>query len=180
MEFTGTVYFDFLSADAWRLFVLLSTAEQERVEVKLEWKGFVVEGLSEPGAMTPGQRGLAAHAAVVDPKRQRRLREALFTLVHSQRDSLEDELTYRAAAKVAGLDGTVLLEAIEEVGYRTLVQQHRAAAAAGVTAVPSIVRHGPPLLVTSTQALREGRAKPRLEIIDRMLDDDGLWGLVKP
>jgi hypothetical protein len=184
VEFTGTIYFDFESADSWRLFALTVAAERERVAVSATWRGFMVgradEELTEPAEMGPGERALAAHAAVFDLVRQRRLREALFTLVHRQGDSLEDELTYRAAAKVAGLDGDVLLDAIDEIGFRTLVQGHRTALASGVTATPSIVRNGPPLLVTTTPAIQDDRARPRLEIIDRMLADDGLWGLVKP
>jgi hypothetical protein len=180
VNFSGTVYFDFESADSWRLFVLLTTAEQEGVALDLTWTAFPVGGAGDADDMSPGIRALAAHAAVVEPHRQRRLREALFTLRHRQGDSLGDELTYRVAAKVAGLDGDVLLAAIPDVGHRSLVIAHRTASNAGIAAVPSIARQGPAIHVTTTPAVQNGRARPRLELINQMLTDDGLWGLAKP
>ena len=83
MSFSGTVYFDFESADSWRLFVLLATAAQEGAKLDLAWIGFPTAGPGTSDAMAPEIRALAAHAAVVEPQRQRRLREALFMLRHS-------------------------------------------------------------------------------------------------
>lgn len=180
MQFEGTVYFDFESGDSWRLFRLIATAAQEGATVSTSWVGFPAELPQSPDAMTPGQRALAAHAAIVEPSRQLRLRQALFTLVHLQGDSLDEELTYRAAAKVAGVDGDVLLDAIQDVGYRTMIADRERGTARGVIGTPSIARQGPPLRVTTTPAVETGRASPRLTLIDHMLDDDGLWGLVKP
>ncbi len=180
MDFTGTIYFDFEDPDSWRLFLLLGAAERERVHVGVAWKGFPEEPLASPDEMTPGQRALAAHAAIHEPQRQRRLREAFFTLVHSDGDSLEDELTYRVAAKYAGVDGDVLLEAITAAGYRNLGQERDAAVAAGVVGVPSLVRQGPPVQITTTGAVHDGRARPRLALIDQLAADDGLWSLAKP
>ena len=180
VTFTGTVYFDFESADSWRLFVLLATAEQQGMSLDLDWVGFPPDGPGSATAMTPGVKALAAHAAVIEPQRRQRLRAALFTLRHRQGDSLDDELTYRAAAQVAGVDGDVLLEAIPDVGHRSLVIAHRKAADAGVAAVPSIARHGPPIHIITTPAVHQGAAKPRLAVIDGMLSDDGLWRLAKP
>ncbi len=180
MNFTGTIYFGFEDADSWRLFLLLGAAERERVHVGVEWKGFAAEPLPPPDAMTPGQRALAAHAAIREPQRQRRLREAFFTLVHSDGDSLEDELTYRVAAKYAGVDGDVLVDAITAAGYRNLGEERDAAVAAGVVGVPSLVRQGPPVRITTTGAVHDGPARPRLALLDQMLADDGLWSLAKP
>ncbi len=180
MSFSGTVYFDFESADSWRLFLLLTTAAEEGAALDVTWVGFPVDGPGSAGDMTPGVRALAAHAAVIEPERQQRLRQALFTLRHSQGDALDAELTYRAAAKVAGVDGDVLLAAIPDVGHRSLVLAHRTAVEAGVSVVPSIARQGPAVHVTTTPAVQMGRARPRLDLIDQMLADDGLWGLVKP
>jgi hypothetical protein len=180
VSFTGTVYFDFESADSWRLFVLLASAEQQGMSFDLDWVGFAPGGPGTAEAMSPGVRALAAHAAVIEPQRQQRLRAALFTLRHREGDSLDDELTYRAAARVAGVDGDVLLEAIPDVGHRSLVVAQRKAADAGVEAVPSIARHGPPVHIVTTPAVHQGPAKPRLAVIDEMLSDDGLWRLSKP
>lgn len=180
MHFDGTVYFDFESNDSWRLFLLLTEAAREGVDVDVAWVGYLVDGPGEPDTMPPGARALAAHAAVVEPDRQRVLRTGLFTLVHRQGDSLADDLTLRAAARVAGLDADVLLGAIPASGHHALQQGCAGAAAAGVVGVPSITRHRSPVRVMTTQAVETGRAKPRLAAIDQMLEDDGLWRLEKP
>ena len=180
VDFTGTVYFDFEGADSWRLFSLLTRAAAEGIRVDVDWIGFPVGGPGDREAMTPGVRALAAHAAVVEPVRQQVVRQALFTLVHRQGDSLDAELTYRAAAKVAGLDGDVLLAAIPQVGFTTVAAAHERAVAGGITATPTVARHGPPVRVVTNPAIHHGPAKPRLELIDRMLEDDGIWELVKP
>lgn len=180
MHFSGTVYFDFVGEDSWRLFLVMTGAVQEGGRLNLEWIGLPSAGLDDASPMTPGDRALAAHAAVVEPARQERLRQALFTLVHRQGDSLDAEITYRAAARVAGVDGDVLLEAITDVGYRTLVAGRDRAEKAGVEAAPSIVRNGPPVHVRTTPAIATGRALSRLSLIDQMLDDDGMWTLTKP
>ena len=180
VDFTGTVYFDFEGADSWRLFSLLTQAAAEGIRVDVEWVGYPVGGPGDREAMTAGVRALAAHAAVGEPARRQVVRQALFTLVHSQGDSLDAELTYRAAAKVAGLDGDVFLAAIPQVGFSTLGAAYERGVAAGITGTPTIARHGPPVRVVTNPAIHHGAAKPRLELIDRMLDDDGIWELVKP
>ncbi len=180
MEISGTVYFDFESLDCWRLVQLLAAAEAERVRVDLTWSGFAAD-IPAPGlSLPPGVRALAAHASVHDPVKQRTVRQALFTMHHGQGDSLDDDLTYRAAARVAGLDEDVLLAAIEEVGMRTLRSTSDHASRVGVEAVPSLVAHGSPLLVQTTSAVLDGPAKPRVAAIIQVMEDDGLWSLSKP
>jgi hypothetical protein len=180
VDFAGTVYFDFEDADSWRLFSLFTRAATEGVRLELDWVGFPAGGPGDAESMTPGVRGLAAHAAVAEPARRQVVRQALFTLVHRQGDSLGAELTYRAAAKVAGLDGDVLMAAIPQVGFTAVAAAYDRAVAAGITATPTIARHGPPVRVVTNAAIHDGPARPRLELIDRMLEDDGMWQLVKP
>jgi len=180
MQFSGTVYFDFESKNAWRLFLLLTEAAREGVKVDADWVGYVQGDLDDPHAMSAGARALAAHAAVAEPQRRQVLRTGLFTLIHRQGDTLDDELTIRAAAKVAGVDADTLFGAIPASGHAALRDGCARARQAGVVNVPSIVRHGSPLYVATTPALAEGAAKPRLVAIDQMLEDDGLWRLEKP
>lgn len=180
MEFTGTVYFDFTDAGSWRLFSLLTRAATEGVRLDLEWVGFPAAGPVDRTALTAAVRGLSAHAAVAEPSRRQVVRQALFTLLHRQGDSLDAELTYRAAAKVAGLDGDVLLAAIPQTGFTAFETGYLRAVEAGVAGVPTITRHGPPLRIGTTPAVEHGPARPRVEVIDRMLEDDGIWELVKP
>ena len=58
--------------------------------------------------------------------------------------------------------------------------QVRFAQAMGISLVPSLYRDGTPVLIRTTPAVAKGSALKRLEIIDAMLDDDGLWELSKP
>jgi hypothetical protein len=50
----------------------------------------------------------------------------------------------------------------------------------GVARVPTIVRQGPPVYVKTTGAANFGDSVARLELINRMLDDDGIWEMSKP
>ncbi len=180
MDIAGTVYFNFESQDCWRLVQLLAAAEAERVRVDLAWSGFAAD-IPPPGqTLPPGVRALAAHAAVDDPHKQSIVRQALFTIRHRQGDSYADDLTYRAAARVAGVDEDVLLASIEDVGLRTLRATSDHARRIGVERVPSIVDNGSPLLVETTPAVLDGPAKPRVAAIVQVMGDDGLWSLSKP
>lgn len=180
MRFGADLYFDFDGGDSWRLFLLLTRAEEEGVTLDVQWIGLDPSWDGGDAPLRGGQRALAMHAAVHDFAKQRLLRQALFTLAHRQGDSFEDDLTLLAAAKVAGLDGEVMLGSVDTTGRAELRRNRQAAASVGVLGVPSMVRGGPPLLVGTTAALDEGPARRRLEVIDGMLDDDGLWHLSKP
>lgn len=180
MRFGADLYFDFDGSDSWRLFLLLTRAEEEGVTLDVQWMGLDPSWDGGDDPLRGGQRALAMHAAVHDFAKQRLLRQALFTLAHRQGDSFDDDLTLLAAAKVAGLDGQVMLGAVDTTGRAELRRNRQAAASVGVLGVPSMVRGGPPLLVGTTAALDEGPARSRLEVIDGMLDDDGLWHLSKP
>lgn len=50
----------------------------------------------------------------------------------------------------------------------------------GVEGVPSLYRQGSPLRIETTEAISSGSSRQRLELIDGMLEDDGLWLLAKP
>jgi hypothetical protein len=181
MRLTGDLYFDFEDVECWRLFLLLTRAEEtENVTVDLEWHGLdpAWDGGAEP--LEGGRRALAMHAAVHDPARQRTVRAALFTLRHREGDRLDDDLALMAAAQVAGLDPEVMVEAIDTTGAAELRRSLDSARSAGVDSVPTLVRDGPPLTVSTTPAVEHGPAAARLEIIDHMLADDGLWKLTKP
>lgn len=180
MDLSATVYFDFEDADSWRFFVLCATADAEGGRLDLDWIGLAADLPSDAGDLTPGQRALAAHASVREPERQKIVRQALFTMRHRQGDSFEDDVTFRAAAKVAGLDGDVLLKATTAVGLVTLRRQQKQAKGRDVIATPTLVAEGPPLRVGTNAAVLEGPARARIGIIAGMLADDGLWKLEKP
>jgi len=180
MTLRGTVYFDFESTDSFRLFLLLVKAEQEGADIDLTWRPRPPGDEVGTGELTPWERALAAHALVREPIRQDLFRRGLFIAIHRQGDSPAEDLTYRAAAQVAGLDADILLEAITRSGRDEVEVARRHAIEAGVTAVPTIVNAGPALHVVTTAALDHGPASPRVDVIAAMLADDGLWRLDKP
>lgn len=180
MDLAATVYFDFESADSWRFFLLCMNAEAEGAKLDLTWVGLAPDLPTDPMQLTPGQRAVAAHAAVREPTQQRTMRQALFTMRHRQGDSLADNLTYRAAARVAGMDDEILLKAITNVGLTAVRRQQKAAEDHGVVTSPTLVAGGPSLHVVTNDAVMDGPARPRIAIIAQMLSDDGLWRLEKP
>ena len=181
MRFTGDVYFDFEDVECWRMFLLVNRAQEaEGVDVDLRWLGLDPSWDGGDGPLRGGLRALAMHAAVHEPARQRTLRSALFTLWHRQGDDFDDDLSLLAAAQVAGLDGATMLHAVDSTGAAELRRHRQTASSVGVVTVPTMVRDGPPLTIATTPAVEDGPARERLEVIDRMLDDDGLWTLAKP
>jgi hypothetical protein len=50
----------------------------------------------------------------------------------------------------------------------------------GVRDVPSIVRHGPVLQIRTTDAVTRGDARARLDLLQAVMEDDGIWELKKP
>jgi hypothetical protein len=61
-----------------------------------------------------------------------------------------------------------------------LVASTEAARKLGVSDVPTVVATGPPVHIKMTHAANYGNAVRRLELINRMLGDDGIWSLTKP
>ena len=181
VRFSGDIWFDFDDVECWRFFLLLDRAAgEEGVDVDLTWLGFDPSWDGGDAPLRGGLRALAIHAAVHDRARQRTLRLALFTLRHRQGDDFDDDVSLLAAAQVAGLDGAVMLHAIDTTGAAQLRRHRQTASSSGIVSVPTVVRDGPPLAIATTPAVEEGPARARLEVIDRMLEDDGLWRLAKP
>jgi hypothetical protein len=65
-------------------------------------------------------------------------------------------------------------------GYAAVGVSHGEAATREIRHIPTIVRWGPPLYVEVNPAALEGDVLARLEVIDAVLEDDGLWVLRKP
>jgi 2-hydroxychromene-2-carboxylate isomerase len=181
MEFTGRLYFDFTAPDVWRFYRMLVAAQQEGVRIGLEWKPFVVGGLE---AAMAGQRRLLQASEVVRqdvPLRHGRFVPAVLTAIHEEGMSPDDPELIVLGSRVAGLDDELVDDdAIRGPGRILLERSQAEAETLGVDAVPSLYRHGPVLAVRTTGAAALGGAAARLETINRMLDDDGLWQLRKP
>jgi 2-hydroxychromene-2-carboxylate isomerase len=181
MQFTGRLFYDFVSADVWRFFQMLISAQNEGAQLGVEWKPFLVAGV--PGELDAHARLLAAaeivrndavlnHGAFV---------AAVLTAVHAEGMALESDEIIPLALRLAQLDAGFLGDGLVATQGRAHLEASQAEAATlGVDAVPTVYRHGPVVAVRTTSAVTMGSGLHRLEMINAMLEDDGLWELRKP
>lgn len=177
MEFNGRLYFDFVSPDVFRLHQLLARAETEGAVLGLQWRPYSPDGDS------PDHRALAASEMVrtMAPLRYGAFIQAMLVGVHLEHLDVAGLDLPQIAAKATGLpDDVVSPNRVATIGETLLNATLDEARRLGVTAVPCIYRHGPVVVVRSTPAVTTGPAIRRLEMIDAMLEDDGLWELSKP
>lgn len=171
MAFTGRVYFDF-SAETWHFYRFLAAASSQGAELRLSWAPF----LADPAMLRP----LAAFIAVKDVHADRHgaYLQAALTLVHVDGASPDDDQTYVAASRHAAIDPSAAL------GWEGSVDAvHTVTADArdiGVCGVPTLFRHGPVMRVVVNPAALQGDVPGRLDLVDRALEDDGVWVLEKP
>lgn len=183
MDFTGRVYFNFETYDVWRVYsTALKASKFKGVNVGLEWEEFLVAE-PEPDERIPSKtKALAACAAVRElfPAEQQRFAMALMTLCYQEKDDPGKDLTLAVAARVAGIDADTVIERTLDPGMTLLRESSAAARELGVNNVPTIVRDGPPVYIKTTGAANYGNPVARLELIHRMINDDGIWTLSKP
>lgn len=175
----GSAYFDF-GPRCLQFHDLVERALEENVNVMLRWKALAAaEALASP-ELDDVTRLLAAHEIIRDRNRQRRFRQAVFAMVHRHGDDPADPVTLRTGVKMAGMDWGVVEEAIVRTGIATLAELRQAAEDAGVVETPSIVTVGPALAIELTGAAATGPPRPKLDLIQRMAGEDGIWSLRKP
>jgi predicted DsbA family dithiol-disulfide isomerase len=183
MEFTGRIFFDFESADVWRLYqTALKASRDADAIVSVTWEEFLGEEIDREEPIPPRVRALAACAAVRDvhPDAWQRFNQAMLTLIFEQKDDPRKDATLMVAARVAGLDGDEVIARALDPGLDLLIAASEEARTLGVHDVPSVVRDGPPVHVRMTPAAGYGNAVYRLDLINRMLRDDAVWSLSKP
>lgn len=170
MRFEGRVYFD-MGADTWHLYRFLGACARSGVDLALSWVPFA-------GGDSEDRPVLAAYCAVktADPDRHGDFLQALLTARHGEGRALDGNTVAHAAA-AAGVDPA---STSVEAGMESLAAADAGAGALGVVAAPTLYRHGPVMQVRLNPAALEGDVVARLRLIDAALDDDGVWGLVKP
>jgi predicted DsbA family dithiol-disulfide isomerase len=181
MEFTGKLFYDFTSPDVYRLAQLLAVAEAEGTRIQLEWTPFLA--VPPPaGRLEGAARMLAAAEAVrfAAPHLLGGFIQAGLVAVHEEGEDVAGDvllpLVLRAAHAVDYVDDL----AIEGLGRNALERATAEAAELGVTAAPAFFRHGPVVHVRTTAAPPPRGARVRLQLIDGVLEDDGIWELRKP
>lgn len=183
MHFTGRVFFNFDTYDVWRIYTILVKASQVReVTIDVEWRPFLAHDLESEAEVLSATKALAACEVVRDshPAEYARFAGALLTMAYQEKDDPGAEKTLTVAARVAGIDAAPVTARVLDPGLRLLEKATAAARERGVTDVPTIERQGPPVHIKTTGAANFGDAVGTLELINRMLDTDGIWTLSKP
>jgi predicted DsbA family dithiol-disulfide isomerase len=183
MLFTGRLFFNFDSYDVWRIYTTMVKASQEReVAVEIDWRPFLVEDLDSEAELPSHSRGLAACEAVrgSHPEQYGRFVGAMLTMAYQEKDDPGADKTLAVAAQVAGIDRDAVAGRVIKPGLSLLEKATAAARERGVSDVPTIERQGPPVYIKTTGAANYGNAVERLDLINRMLDEDGIWTLAKP
>lgn len=184
MDFTGRIFYSFETYDVWRIYATALKASQTRgVTVSLEWEEFLVDDIESDVLRIPAKtRALAACAAVRDshPEQHQRFVQALLTLVYQEKDHPGKDQTLAVAAHVAGIGGAEVIARAVDPGLDLLREATSKAREIGVSNVPTIVRNGPPVYIKTTGAANSGNSVDRLDLLNRMLNDDGIWTLAKP
>lgn len=182
MDFTGRIFFDFDNFDVWRIYSTLLKASQRGVGVNVTWEEFLVDEIDPDARLSPKNRVLAACAAVrvAHPENHQKFVQALLTMIYQERDDPKKDTTLAVAARVAGIDSDEVVERAIDPGLGLLIESSEAARVLGVVDVPTVVRNGPALYVKTTGAINYGNAVSHIDLIDRMLRDDGVWEMRKP
>ena len=173
MRFEGRVYFDFVNPAVWWLYRFFGVAAKDGADLRLDWRPF------DDNGDAASRRALASFAAIKHdyPERQGTYLQALLALRHNQGADLGDSETLAAAADAARVAAPSVSKAkwFDAVAESTLEGRKL-----GVTKTPTLYRHGPVLHVETNMAALSGDVIGRLQLIDGVLSDDGIWGLTKP
>lgn len=184
MHFTGDIYFNFDTYDVWRLYTfLLRGSQANQVTVSVEWRPFLIDdaGLAATSADPPILPLAACEVVRHDhPAEYDKYVRSLLTMAYQEKDNPGSKKILAVAARVAGVDADEVIKAAGERGGGLLRETTAAARALGVARVPTIVRQGPPVYIKTNAAANYGDPVARLDLIDRMINDDGMWELAKP
>jgi len=169
MRFEGRVYYDF-SLQVWLFYRFLAAAGNRGADLRLDWRSFLASDDPQSAA------GLALVESVRHdaPERHGVFLQALLALRHIEGADLTDPHTAAVAAEAAGLAGAV------EPRIDAVIASTEKARLLGVVGTPTIHRHGPVLRIEVNPAACNGDVLERLNRIDGVLEDDGIWVLEKP
>jgi hypothetical protein len=173
MRFEGRVYFDFINPAVWWFYRFLGVAAKAGADLRMDWRPFDSEH------DIANRRALASYVAIREeyPERHGAYLQALLALRHHQGEDLRSAETFAAAADAARVPAPSVssVEWLDLVAESTLEGRKL-----GVTATPTLYRHGPVLHVETNMAALSGDVLERLRLIDGVLGDDGIWGMTKP
>jgi len=173
MLFTARIYFDFSEPGVWRFYRFLVAAAKAGAELRTDWRPFAADD-------SGSHLALGSYEAVrtTDHDRHGKYLQALLMANHVSGEDPDDPASQARAAEIAGIAPQIVTEAegwLDAVETSTVEAQRL-----GVSAVPSLYRHGPVARVSLTAAAEGGDVLQRLAMIDGILEDDGIWEIAKP
>lgn len=173
MLFAARIYFDFTDPAVWRLYRFLVAAEKAGAELRTDWRSF-------GAGPSSSARALGSYEAVraSDPDRHGAYLQAMLVARHMSGEEPGHPSVQAGAAAAAGVDPGVVADPDRFEG--AVAESTAEGRRLGVTAVPSLYRHGPVAHVSLTAASETGDVLRRLATIDAFLEDDGIWEVSKP
>lgn len=165
MRFDGQVWFDFSHRAVWDFYAFVRALAGDGTQVALEWRPFVDEGQVAAAS---------TFLTLDDPVDRGRFLHTSLGLVHIEGADIGASETVRQAMSLAGIGGEPTTDADAVAAVRAEGEK------LGVSRVPSLYRHGPVVAIEVNGAATGGDVSRRARTIRAMLDDDGLWSMVKP
>ena len=118
---------------------------------------------------------MATFLAIEDPEHRGRFLHAMLGLIHIEGEPFDDEAIIGEALSASGV-----ASAGASAGEGDLVARAAEAESLGITATPTLYRHGPASHIRLTEAALMGDAATTASAILSAADDDGIWGIAKP
>ena len=166
MQFDGQVWFSFRNPEVWIFYRFVRELASAGHSVNLDWVP-----LSDPDEAA----SMATFLAIEDPEYRGRFLHAMLGLIHIEREPFDDEAIIGNALAASGVTS-----AGASVGEGVLASRAVEAESLGVTATPTLYRHGPASHIRLTEAAITGDAATTASSILSVADDDGIWGIAKP
>ncbi len=166
MDFNGQVWFSFRNPDVWIFYRFVRELASSGVSVNLDW--VPLHDRDEEDAM-------ATFLAITEPDQRGRYLHAMLGLIHIEGQDFDDDTIVGLAVSATGA-GAVDAAA----GMGELTSLAAVARSLGVSATPTLYRHGPASHIRLTEAAVMGDAATTATTILSVADDDGIWGITKP
>jgi hypothetical protein len=166
MQLDGQVWFSFTNRDVWVFYRFVRQLASAGHSVNLDWVP-----LFDPREAT----SMSAFLAIDDLDDRGRFLHALLGLIYLESRSFDDETIVSEALSAAGVAAGGA-----GAGEGALASLAAEAESLGVTATPTLYRHGPASHIRLTEASLLGDVEKTANAILSVADDDGVWGIVKP
>jgi hypothetical protein len=166
MQLDGQVWFSFTNRDVWVFYRFVRQLASAGHSVNIDWVP-----LFDPLEAT----SMSTFLAIDDVEDRGRFLHAMLGLIHLEDQSFDDETIVAEALSAAGVAAGGVA-----TGEDALAFLAAEAESLGVTATPTLYRHGPASHIRLTEASLLGDIEKTALAILSVADDDGVWTIAKP